>query len=92
MARPVPLRGEAKNRVRKAGYQNGFLKRKKLRQVKTNLKAYSDDGGPLTDNDVLRVFSGSSFLSEKRLLVARYRADPPNRRILGQALRAGSSE
>jgi len=52
------------------------LKRKKLRQVKTNLKAYSDDGGSLTDNDVLRVFSGSSFLSEKRLLDARSRADP----------------
>ena len=41
----------------------------------------------MTDNDVLRVFSGSSFLSEKRLLDARCLADPQNRTTLGQALR-----
>ena len=36
----------------KAVYQNWVLKSEMLKQVKTNLWAYSEDGGPLTDNVV----------------------------------------
>jgi len=41
-----------------------------LKQVKTNLWAYSDDRGPLTDNDVLRAISGSLFIGVKRIFVS----------------------
>jgi hypothetical protein len=36
----------------KAVYQNRVLKSEMLKQVKTNLWAYSEDGEPLTDNVV----------------------------------------
>ena len=57
----------------KSVYQNGVLKSKRLKQVKTNLWAYSEDGGPLTDNVVFTAISGFSFLSVKRFLNARSR-------------------
>ncbi len=50
-------------RVRKIGlmkavYQNGVLKSEMLKQVKTNLWAYSEDGGPLTHNVVSQRSAG----------------------------------
>jgi len=47
----------------KAVYQNGVLKSKRLKQVKTNLWAYSEDGGPLTDNVVFTAISGFLIFS-----------------------------
>jgi len=54
----------------KAVYQNVILKSKRLKQVKTNLWAYSEDGGPLTDNVVLTAISGSLFIGLKRIFLS----------------------
>ena len=55
------------DRVVEAGCQNRFLKRKMLKQVQTNLWANSENGGPLTDNVVLK--SVQRFLDFKRTAV-----------------------
>ena len=58
----------SKNGLRKPGYENRVRKNKTLNQVQTNLRANSENVGPLTDNVVLRVFSG--FFVPKRRAVS----------------------
>jgi len=61
-----------KNGLRKPGYENRVRKNKMLNQVQTNLWAYSENMGPLTDNVVLRAFSG--FFVPKRRAVSNGRS------------------
>ncbi len=83
----------------KAVYQNGVLKSKRLEQVKTNLWAYSDDGGPLTDNVVFTAISGSLVLSVEQLLMrdpvqehyGMTKEKPQTKAFWGRLIRAGST-
>jgi hypothetical protein len=88
----------------KAVYQNRVLKSEMLKQVKTNLWAYSEDGEPLTDNVVcwrfrarskvkssLTIFSICDPIQNHILLVGANGCSPEEGEALSQAKAANVS-